>query len=90
MTIIYQLVELKYLREYLSKNRVSVDTENVVKKKIHELKKNYYIRLYTLIHRALDIPLILHFLGIPIMSEMMSGACGVISSALCNIKFFYL
>mmetsp|Transcript_9012 Transcript_9012/g.10182 ORF Transcript_9012/g.10182 Transcript_9012/m.10182 type:complete len:254 (+) Transcript_9012:150-911(+) len=89
MGILYQIVELKHLREFLETNKsvymrlmsnkikintqfeasaseetskvdpakVSSDMKNIIKK-MHLLKKNYYIRSYTLIYRVLDIPYI--------------------------------
>lgn len=79
--IIYEMVELRYvvrdldfLRDYLIKNKVDLEISNNIKKKMHQLKVNYYIRLYTLIHRALDIPVLLYFFGMPIISQAMAGA----------------
>lgn len=70
----YVLKDIEYLREYLINNKVELEIENSIKRKMHQLKVNYYIRLYTLLHRVLDIPVILYFLGLPIISEAMAGA----------------
>ena len=91
MAILYQIVELKHLREFLEDNKgvymnllsnkiklntqyetsnegddlskygsakMTPDQENMIKKKMHLLKKNYYVRSYTLFYRVLDIPYI--------------------------------
>lgn len=63
-TIVYQIVELKYLKQFFEKNKsvytelmsnnlpyqprngnqMSSETTTMIKKKMHLLKKNYYIR----------------------------------------------
>ena len=95
--IIYEMVELRYvvrdldfLRDYLIKNKVDLEISNNIKKKMHQLKVNYYIRLYTLIHRALDIPVLLYFFGMPIISQAMAGAWGIVSSILINLTFMFI
>ena len=95
--IIYEMVELRYvlrdldyLRDYLTKNKVELEMSNNIKKKMHQLKVNYYIRLYTLIHRSLDIPVLLYFFGLPIISQAMAGAWGIVSSILVNLTFMFI
>ena len=85
--------DIEFLREYSNSGlKNSEKWRDQIQKTIRQLKKIYFVKLFTVIKRVLDIPLIMHFLGSKVISEAVAGLFGVASSVVSIyslVKFIY-
>uniref|UniRef100_A0A7S3K6V8 Uncharacterized protein n=1 Tax=Euplotes crassus TaxID=5936 RepID=A0A7S3K6V8_EUPCR len=89
IVIIYQLIELyyvmrdiKFLKEYLFNHECDNDVKTRIIDRLKHLKRDYILRICSLVRHSIDVPMVLRFMGFYFIPNWLASLLGTISSAI--------
>jgi len=74
--------DIKRLKGYIPNNHLDIELKRRIYRRIRELKKKYTTKICSLIRHAIDIPMVLRFIGLSFIPHWLASLLGTSSSAI--------